>query len=98
MNGTGMNRDVMTDGDIVADVGRTRLVGHMYTTTVLDIRAVTDGDGGHVATDHGIEPYRTFVAHRHITYNRCVLTEITVSPPFGSETAITFYQSHASED
>ena len=93
-----MNGDVVTNCDIVADVGGARFVSHMHTTAVLNIRAVADGDGGYVATDYGIEPYGTFVAHRHIAYNRCVLTEITVSPPFGSETAITFNQSHASVD
>ena len=98
VDSTRMNRYVVADGDIVTNVGRTSFMGNMNARSVLDIGAIADGDRGYIATNHCIEPYRAFVAHSYIAHNRGVLTEITVSPPFGSETAITFYQSHASVD
>ncbi len=98
VDGTGMNGNVMTYRHVVADVSGTRVESDMNATAVLDIRAVADGDGSHIATNDSIEPYRTFVAHRDIAYNRGVLTKIAISPPFGSETSITFYQSHTSMD
>ena len=83
-----MNGDVVPDGDIVADMRRPRLVGDMDTATILDVRAVADGDRCHVATYHGVEPYGTLIAHGYIAYNRSILAKIAISPPFGSETAI----------
>ena len=91
-----MNGNVMTNRHVVADMGGTCLVGDMHTTAVLDVGAVADGDRGHVASDDGIEPYGALIAHGDIANNRGVLAKIAISPPFGSETAITFNQSHAS--
>jgi hypothetical protein len=83
-----MHGYVVSDGHIVADVRRTSFVGDVYTATILYIGAVADGDRGYIATNHGVEPYGTLVAHRDIAYNRGVLAKIAISPPFGSETAI----------
>ena len=84
-----MHGDIVSDGDVVADVCRSRLVGHVYARAILDVRTVADGDGGYIAADHGVEPYGALVAHRHITYYRCVLAEITVLAPLGRKTSIT---------
>ena len=91
MNGAGMNGHIMSDSDIVADMRRTGLMGHVNTTAVLDVRAVTYRDGGHVASDNSVEPYGTLITHRHITDDRGVLTEITVLAPFGRQTSVTLY-------
>ena len=84
-----MNGDVMTDGDITANMCRTCLVGHMDARTVLDIRAIANRDGSHVASHHGIKPYRALVAHLHIADNGGVLTEIAVMTPLRGHTFIT---------
>jgi hypothetical protein len=98
VDGAGMNGNVMPDGHVVADMGRTGLMGHMHTAAILDVRAVADGDRSHITANHSVEPYAAFVAHRDVAYDSSVLAKIAISPPFGSETAITFYQSHASVD
>ena len=90
VDGAGMDGDVMADGDIRADMRRTCVEGDVHAGAVLDIRAVADGDRGHVATDDGVEPYAALVAHRHVAHDRGVLAKIAISPPFGSETAIRF--------
>jgi hypothetical protein len=98
MNGAGMNGNVMSYGYVVADMGRTSLVGYMYTTAILDVCTVANGYRSHIATNHCIEPNAALVTHRNITNYRGILAKIAISPPFGGETAITFYQSHTSED
>ena len=88
VDGAGMHGDVMPDGDLVADMRGTSLVGYVYTTAILNVGTVTDGDRSHIAANHRIKPYRTLITHRHVTHDGSVLAKITVSPPFGSETAI----------
>ena len=88
VDGAGMDGDIVADGDVRADMGGTRVEGHMDTGAVLDVCAVADGDGSHVATNDCVEPYGALIAHRHVADNRGVLAKIAVSPPFGSETAI----------
>ena len=89
MDGAGVDSNIMSDCDVVADMSWARFVGDVYARAILDVRAVADGDGGHITADHGVEPYGALVAHRHITYYRCVLTEITVLAPLGRKTFVT---------
>ena len=84
-----MNGDVMPNSDVVADVCGTCLMGHVNTTPVLYVCAVANRNWSHVASDDGVEPNRTLVAHRYIAHNRGVLAEIAVLAPFGCQTAIT---------
>ena len=88
VDGTGMYGHIMSDGDIRADMCGACVESDVDAAAVLDVRTVADGDGGYVATNDGIEPHGALVTHRHVADNRGVLTEITVSPPFGSETTI----------
>jgi hypothetical protein len=69
-------------------------MGDVDAAAVLNVRAVADGDGGYVAAHDGIEPYGALVAHRDVAHDGSILAEIAVSPPLGSETAITLNQSH----
>jgi hypothetical protein len=39
----------------------------------LDIDAVADADGVYIAAQHGVEPYRTFIAEHYVAYNRGIL-------------------------
>ena len=80
--------DVVAYRHIVADMGRTCLVGHMDTASILDVGAVANGDRSYIATNHSVEPYRAFVTHRYVADDGSVLAKIAISPPFGSETAI----------
>ncbi len=88
VDGAGMDGDVMAYRHVVADVGGACVESHMHAAAVLDVCAVADGDGSHVATNDCVEPYGALIAHRHVADNRGVLAKIAVSPPFGSETAI----------
>ena len=56
-DGAGVDGNIMSDGDVVANMGWTRFVGDVYARAVLDVRAVADSDGSYVATHDGIEPY-----------------------------------------
>jgi hypothetical protein len=85
-----MNGDIMTYGNIVADMRRSCLVGDMDAGAILHIGAVTNSDRCYVATDNGIEPDRAFVAHCHIAHNSGVFAEITVLAPLGCQTTIGF--------
>ena len=78
----------MPDSNVVTYMCRTCFVGYVYTTAILNVGTVTDGDRSHIAANHCIEPYRTFVTHRYIANDGGVLAKIAISPPFGSETAI----------
>ena len=89
-----MDSDIMADGDIAADMRGTRIVRHMDTGAVLHVGTVADGDRCHVATNDGVEPHRTFVAHRHIAHDGGVLTEITFLAPLRAHTSITFDECH----
>jgi hypothetical protein len=51
--------------------------------TILNIGIVSDGDGIHVATNNGIEPYGTVIPHGHITYDGGILSDVTVASPHG---------------
>ena len=90
VNGAGMHGDIMSDGDIAANMRGSRLVSHMDAGTILYIGAVANGDRRHVAPHYSIEPYRTLIAHGDIPHDGGVLTEIAVLAPFGRQTAIAF--------
>ena len=94
VDGAGMYGDVVADGHVAADMGGTRVVGHMDAGAVLHVGTVADGDGGHVAAHDGVEPHRALVAHGHVAHDSGILAKIAVSPPLGSETAVTLNQSH----
>ena len=83
MDGAGMHGDVVANGDIAADMGGAGVVRHMDTGAVLHVGAVANGDGGHIATHHSVEPHRTLVTQRHIAHQRGVLAEIAVLAPTG---------------
>jgi hypothetical protein len=89
MNGTGVDGDIMANGDVGANMRGPRLMGDMDARTVLHVRTVAYGDGGNVAADNGIKPYGTLVAKCYITYNSRILAEIAVMAPFGCHTLIT---------
>jgi hypothetical protein len=61
----------------------------MDTRTVLHIGAVADGDGSHITTHDGIEPYRTLISQRDISHDGSVLAEVAVFAPLGRHTFIT---------
>ena len=86
LDGAGVDGGVVTDGDIVFDDGGTYLVGDVHAGTVLHVHAVAHMDVGHIATDYGIEPDGTFIAHLHFAHDGGVLTEITVFAPFRGQT------------
>jgi len=88
MDGAGMDGDVVADGHVVADVGRASLMGDVDAGTVLNVGAVADGDGSHVAAYHRIEPHGALVAHGDVAHDSGIFAEIAISPPFGSETAV----------
>ena len=83
MNGAGMNSDIVTNGDVVANMRRACLVSNMDARAILYIGTVANGDRGHIASNNGIEPDRTFVAHCYIAHNRGVFTEVTILAPLG---------------
>lgn len=56
-DGAGVDGDVVADGDVRADVGRSRLMGHVDARPILHIGTVADGDGGYVAAHHRIKPH-----------------------------------------
>ena len=89
VNGAGVDGDIMTNGDVVADMGWTSLVGDVDAATVLNVGAVTNGNGGYVATNDGIEPNGALVAHSNVTDNGGVLTEIALFAPTGGHASIT---------
>lgn len=88
MNSASMNGNIVSDGNVAADVRRTCLMGNVDTGTVLYIGAVANGDGGYIAPYYGIEPDGTLVAHSYFANNGGILTEIAVFAPLGRETAI----------
>ena len=57
VDGAGVDSNIMSDCDVVADMSWARFVGDVYARAVLDVRAVADSDGSYVATHDGIEPY-----------------------------------------
>jgi len=82
-DGAGVDGDVMTDGDIGADVGGSGVVGDVDAGAVLHVGAVADGDGGDVATHDGIEPHGTLVTQGDIADKGGILAEIAVATPAG---------------
>ena len=52
-----MSGYVVSDGDVVADMCRAGLVGDMYTTAILNVGAVANGDRSYIATNYCVEPY-----------------------------------------
>ena len=85
-----MNRHVVSDGNIRADMRRSRLVGNMDAGAILHVGTVANSNRSYIATYHSIEPDGALVAHLHVTYNRCVLTEVAVLAPLRGQTAIGF--------
>jgi len=94
VDGTGMDGNVVADGNVAANVRGTCIKGHMDTGTVLHVGTVADGNGCHIATYHSIEPYRALVAHGDVAHNSGILAEIAVFTPFRAKTFITLNQSH----
>ena len=94
VDGAGMDGDIMADGDIRADMRRTRLEGDMHARAILYIGAMANSDGGYIATNNGIEPDGALVAHLYVANNGGVLTEITVFAPLGCQTLVTLNQCH----
>ena len=82
-DGAGMEGDVVAYGDVAAYTRGADVVGHVYAGAVLHVGAVADGDGGHVAAHHGVEPHRALVAQRHIAHQRGVLAEVAALPQRG---------------
>ena len=82
-DGAGMEGDIVADGDVAAYMRGADVVGHVYAASVLHVGAVANGDRGHVATHHGVEPHRALVAQRHVAHQRGVLAEIAVLAPTG---------------
>ena len=88
VDGAGMNSNIVSNSNIRADMRRSRLVGNMDAGAILHIGTVANSNRSHIATYHGIEPDGALVAHLHVTYNRCILTEVAVLAPLGCQTAI----------
>ena len=62
--------------------------------TVLNVRAVADGDGRNIATDDGPEPYGALVAHGDIAHDGCVLAEVAVAAPFRGHAFVCLDECH----
>ena len=85
---------VVADGDVIADFGDRFLVQSVYHAVVLDIDAVADGDGVHVAAQHGVEPYAAIVTHGHVTDNNGAVGQEAILSDFGVEAPYFFDNSH----
>ena len=83
VDGAGMYRDVMPDGDVVANVRGSCLVRHVDTRAILYVRTVADSDRCHVTAYDGIEPDGTVVAHLDVAHDGGILAEVAVFAPFG---------------
>ena len=82
-----MNCHVVTDGNIVAYFNSRFLIERVQHRAVLNVHAVANGDGVHVATQHGAKPDAALVAHRHIAYDSGVVGKEAVIAEFGSESS-----------
>ena len=87
---------VVPDGHVVADFGHRFLVQCVYNTVVLDVKAVADGDGVNVATQHGIEPDAAVVAHGHVAHDDGTVGQETVFSDFGIKAPYFLDDSHYS--
>ena len=68
-----MNRDVVSYGHVVAQRDGGFLIERVQHCAILDVAMLADGDGVHVAAQHGVEPQTRSLAYRHIADNRGVL-------------------------
>lgn len=85
---------VVADGHVVADLDGGFLIQCMKHRAVLDVDAVADGDGVHVAAQYGAVPYGALVAHGHVADNHGIVGDETVLAYFGCEAAHTFDYCH----
>ena len=68
-----MDRYVMTDGYVVADLDGWFLVKRVEDRAILYVHAIADADGVHVATQDGAKQNAATLANLHIADDRCVI-------------------------
>ena len=65
--------DVVPDGDVVANLDGGFLVERMQDGAVLDIDAIPDADGVHIAADDRPEPDAASFANHHVANDRGIV-------------------------
>jgi hypothetical protein len=66
----------------------------MYHTVILDVDAVANSDGVHVATQHGVKPDAAILAHGHVANNDGVVSQETVLSNLGLKAPYFLDDSH----
>ena len=69
VNGTAMHQCIMTNGNMITDIGRVFLVCTVNNCSVLNIYFVSYFNIVYITTNYRIEPYTAVVTHYHIADN-----------------------------
>ena len=71
------------------------LVKGVQNGAVLNVDAVSDAYGVHIAADHRVEPHAALVAHDHIAHQSGVVGKEAFPADLRREAAHRYYQRHS---
>ena len=89
-----VERDIVPDGDIVADLDRGLLIEGVEDGAVLDIDVVADADGIDVTAEDGVEPDTAALPEDDISDDGSVDSEEAVLTDLRRDASYSLYECH----